>query len=79
MRTTIVNSKWQITIPVNVRRTLQLGLGDRIEFVEIEPGRFEFCAANRSVKELKGMFGKPVRRVSIEEMNKMNVTPATSG
>jgi bifunctional DNA-binding transcriptional regulator/antitoxin component of YhaV-PrlF toxin-antitoxin module len=38
MRTTIVNSKWQITIPVNVRRTLQLqlGLGYRIEFVEID-------------------------------------------
>jgi bifunctional DNA-binding transcriptional regulator/antitoxin component of YhaV-PrlF toxin-antitoxin module len=39
MRTTIVNSKWQITIPVNVRRTLQLGLGDRIEFVEIDQAR----------------------------------------
>jgi hypothetical protein len=27
-------------------------------------------AATRSVRELKGMFGKPARTVSIEEMNR---------
>jgi hypothetical protein len=32
--------------------------------------RFEVIAATRSVKELKGMFGKPTKRVSIEDMNK---------
>ena len=69
MTTATVTSKGQITIPVNVRRSLQVAPGDRVEFVEVEPGRFEFLAATRSVKELKGMFGKAVRRVSIEEMN----------
>jgi antitoxin PrlF len=69
MSTATVTSKGQITIPANVRQSLKVEAGDRIEFVEVNPGRFEFFAATRSVKELKGMFGKAARRVSIDEMN----------
>ena len=57
MTTATVTSKGQITIPAQVREALHVGTGDRIEFVEVEPGRFEFIAATRSVTELKGMFG----------------------
>jgi antitoxin PrlF len=64
-----MTSKGQITIPANVRQALNVVAGDRIEFVEVEAGRFEFFAATRSVTELKGMFGKPKRTVSIAEMN----------
>jgi len=70
MTTATVTSKGQITIPANVRQALQVGTGDRVEFVEVDPGRFEFIAATRSVKELKGMFGKPRKNVSIDAMNK---------
>jgi antitoxin PrlF len=70
MTTATVTSKGQITIPANVRQALKVEAGDRIEFVEVNPGRFEFFAATGSVKDLKGMFGKPAKRVSIEEMNK---------
>ena len=69
MTTATVTSKGQITIPAQVREALHVGTGDRVEFVEVEPGRFEFIAATRSVTELKGMFGKAARTVSIEEMN----------
>ena len=69
MTTATVTSKGQITIPVNVRIALNVEAGDRIEFVQIQPGRYEVLAATRSVRELKGMFGKPRRPVSIEEMN----------
>ena len=69
MTTATVTSKGQITIPANVRQALNVDAGDRVEFVEVEAGRFEFFAATRSVKELKGMFGKPNKSVSIEEMN----------
>lgn len=69
MSTATLTSKGQITIPADVRRQLNVQTGDRIEFVQIEPGRFEIVAATRSVRELKGMFGKPARTVSIEEMN----------
>ena len=74
MSTATLTSKGQITIPADVRRVLNVQAGDRVEFVQVEPGRFELVAATRSVRELKGLFGKPERRVSIEEMNRTNST-----
>jgi antitoxin PrlF len=68
MTTATVTSKGQITIPASVRAALRVEAGDRVEFVEVEPGRFEFIAATRSVTELKGMFGKARKKVSLEEM-----------
>lgn len=59
----------QITIPADVRNALSVGTGDRVEFVQIEAGQFLFVAANQSVTELKGMFGKPAKAASIEDMN----------
>jgi AbrB family looped-hinge helix DNA binding protein len=70
MTTATVTSKGQITIPVEVRQALHVEAGDRVEFVQIEPGQFMVVAANRSVTELKGMFGKAAKTVSIEEMNR---------
>jgi antitoxin PrlF len=70
MSTATLSSKGQITIPADVRRSLNVQTGDRVEFVQVEPGRFEILAATRSVRELKGMFGKAARAVSIEEMNR---------
>lgn len=62
-----VTSTGQIAIPAAVRGAL--GVDDRVEFVEIAPGRYEFIAGTRSVTALKGMFGKPGKAVSIEQMN----------
>lgn len=70
MPTATLTSKGQITIPVDVRNHLRVDAGDRVEFVQIAPGRYEFVAATHRVEELKGMFGKPSRTVSITEMNK---------
>lgn len=69
MTTATVTSKGQITIPVQVREALHVGTGDRVEFVEVAVGRYELIAATRSVIELKGMFGKPKKTISIEAMN----------
>jgi AbrB family looped-hinge helix DNA binding protein len=70
MSTATVTSKGQITIPADVRLALNVRSGDRVEFVQVEPGRFELVAATRSVRALKGLFGAPVRSVTIEEMNR---------
>lgn len=70
MSTATLTSKGQITIPAEVRRVLNVQTGDRVEFVQVEPGRFELVAATRSVRELKGLFGPATRTVSIEEMNR---------
>lgn len=70
MATATVTSKGQITIPVRVREALGLDAGDRVEFVEIEKGRFALIPATRSVRELKGLFRDNRRKpVTIEEMN----------
>jgi AbrB family looped-hinge helix DNA binding protein len=69
MSTATLTSKGQITIPVEVRNDLKVDAGDRVEFVLIAPGRYEFVAATRDVTALKGMFGQPKKIVSIESMN----------
>ena len=70
---TRMTSKGRVTIPAKVRLALHLSAGDRVEFVEVEPGRFEFVAATRSVTDLKGMFGKANKVVSIAEINRVIV------
>jgi AbrB family looped-hinge helix DNA binding protein len=71
MTTATITTKGQITIPAEVRNALSVGSGDRVEFVQIEPGQYLFIAANRSVTELKGMFGKPSKTATIEDMNRV--------
>lgn len=69
MSTATLTSKGQITIPADVRKDLKVDAGDRVEFVQVGPGRYEFVAATSEVTELKGMFGAAKKTVSIEAMN----------
>ena len=69
MATATLTSKGHITIPIAVRNELQLASGDRVEFVQIAPGRYEIFAKTADVKDLKGMFGIAKKSVSIESMN----------
>lgn len=66
----------QITIPAIVRRTLGVEAGDRVEFVQVEPGRFELVTATKSVTALKGLVRKPATLITIAAMN---TTIATRG
>lgn len=69
MSTATMTTKGQITIPAMVRAALGVEAGDRVEFVELEPGRFELVAATRSITELKGLLRRPAMPVTIEAMN----------
>jgi antitoxin PrlF len=69
MAESTVTSKGQITIPAQVRSALGVDAGDRVEFVEIEKGRFLIAAANSPVRKLKGLIRKPDKPVSVAEMN----------
>ena len=71
MTTATLTSKGQITIPAIVRAALGVEAGDRVEFVQIEPGHFELVAATQSVTALKGMVRKPASPVTIDAMNKV--------
>jgi AbrB family looped-hinge helix DNA binding protein len=70
MTTATLTSKGQITIPAEVRHDLKVDAGDRVEFIQIAPGRYEFMAATQNITDLKGMFGKAPISVSIDAMNK---------
>ena len=76
MSTATMTSKGQITIPAVVRNALGVAAGDRVEFIEVEPGRFELMAATHSVTALKGLVRKPPSPVTIAAMN---VAIATQG
>lgn len=69
MTTATLTTKGQITIPAIVRSALGVEAGDRVEFVQVEPGRFELIAATQPVTSLKGLVRKPEVPVTIEKMN----------
>ncbi|MEQ1742927.1 MAG: AbrB/MazE/SpoVT family DNA-binding domain-containing protein [Candidatus Nitrotoga sp.] len=69
MSTATITSKGQITIPAVVRAALGVEAGDRVEFVQVEPGRFELVASTQSVNALKGLVRKPASPVTITAMN----------
>ncbi len=69
MSTATITSKGQVTIPAVVRAALCVEAGDRVEFVELAPGRFELVAASLPVTALKGLIRKPPSPVSVEAMN----------
>jgi len=69
MATATMTSKGQVTIPAAVRLSLGVDAGDRVEFIQVAPGRFELVAATESVTALKGLVRKPATPVSVEAMN----------
>jgi len=69
MSTATMTTKGQITIPAAVRAALGVEAGDRVEFVQVEPGRFELVPATNPVTALKGLVRKPTSPVTVEDMN----------
>lgn len=50
MTAVTLTSEEQITIPATVRASLDIDVGDRVEFIEIESGCYEVIDATHSVK-----------------------------
>lgn len=63
-----ITSKGQIMIPVQVRRDLQLDVGDSVEFIKVGDGRYEVIAANARISDIKGIFEKPKRKITLDEI-----------
>lgn len=70
MATATMTTKGQVTIPASVRAALGIKAGDRVEFVQIESGRFELVPATNAVTALKGLVRKPEKPVTVDDMNK---------
>ena len=64
-----ISSRGQITIPADVRATLGLKRGDKINFIIIG-NEVKFLPVIKDINTLKGFIKKPSKPVTIEEMNK---------
>jgi AbrB family looped-hinge helix DNA binding protein len=68
MATATLTSKGQVTIPSEVRVSLGLSAGDRLDFVRMDDGNYTIVPASQSIKSLKGVIPRPPRPVSLEAM-----------
>ena len=64
-----LTSKGQVTVPVEIRRFLNVGPGDKLLFARTG-NRVEIVPATSSVKQLKGVLPKPAKRLTLEQMAK---------
>jgi antitoxin PrlF len=53
MPSAMVTFNGRVTIPFNVRKQLGLKIGDNVDFVEIEKGRFAIIPGSESVMDLE--------------------------
>ena len=70
MATATITTKGQITIPKEVRDTLSLTAGDKVEFVLIDKREALIRPVSKKVDDVFGLLHKPGRKaVSVEQMN----------
>ena len=70
MPRSMLTSKGQTTIPLQVRERLGLRQGDAIDFVFQADGSIVLRCASRDLRSLKGLLHRPgMRSVSVEDMN----------
>ena len=62
-----LTSKGQVTVPVEIRRFLNVGPGDKLLFARTG-SRVEIVPATSSVRQLKTVLPKPARRLTLAQM-----------
>jgi len=68
-----LTSKGQITIPIQVRTALGLDAGDKIDFVEIEKGRFAIVSGAESIDDSEAWSEKFDSEAEFESVGKSHV------
>ncbi|MBI3927761.1 MAG: type II toxin-antitoxin system PrlF family antitoxin [Armatimonadetes bacterium] len=63
-----LTSKGQITLPVAIRKHLQVKPGDRVCFLIDDDGRVTVWPVTASVTSLKGIIPRPPQPVSLDDM-----------
>ena len=69
MPSATLTSKGQITVPKEIRESLDLSAGDRVSFRLREDGVVELVPETVDLMTLCGIFKPKVRGVTVEDMN----------
>jgi len=70
MATSIVTSKGQITVPIEVRKQMGLRIGDQLVFTKVPgTGTYALSRKTRSIKSLIGMFKSNKPAPTIEQID----------
>lgn len=70
MHEATLTSKGQITIPVDIRRSLGVQAQDRLSFTPMPDGTVVLRAKIKTLADLKGMLkAPPDKALTVEEMN----------
>jgi AbrB family looped-hinge helix DNA binding protein len=69
MATATVTSKGQITLPREVRASLGVAAGDRLDFIRMDDGAYAIVPAFYSIRSLKGVLARPSQPISLEDMD----------
>jgi antitoxin PrlF len=77
--TVTVSSKGQVTLPAEARRLLGIRAGTKLQFIVRGDDRLEVFKVGGSVRALKGVLGKPPRRLSLDEMDNAVAAGARRG
>jgi antitoxin PrlF len=64
-----LSSKGQLTIPIKLRKELELHAGDSLSCY-VDKGKLVIMPAKGSLKNLKGIVKPPSKPISLEDMNK---------
>lgn len=73
MPSAMVTFNGRITLPLHVRKELGLRIGDNVDFVEIEKGRFAIVPGAESFGDADGWGEKPDSVAELETMGKSHI------
>jgi len=79
MPSATMTSKGQITVPVEIRRALELDAGDRVDFVLRDDGVVEMRPGSVDLRSLFGCLDPRGRSATIDEMEQAIAEEATKG
>jgi AbrB family looped-hinge helix DNA binding protein len=68
MLSSTITTKGQITIPKDIRNILNIGKGDRVEFLVNANGLVTILPVTTDITALKGLVPKPEKYVSLDDM-----------
>jgi AbrB family looped-hinge helix DNA binding protein len=69
MPSAMVTFNGRITLPMDIRKQLGLKIGDNVDFVEIEKGRFALCPRNTEISDAEERIAAASYRPAAIEIN----------